>query len=68
MVDWKLQKMNMWTRREWNQIQRLLLHSDYNTSIAKDFVYFGAGKTDPIPDFIKMKKPQFWEYDIGSEN
>ena len=50
---WKLQKMNIWTGREWNQIQGLLLHSDYNIGTIKDFVYFGAQKTDSIPDFIK---------------
>ena len=60
--------MNIWTGREWNQIQGLLLHSNYNTGTIKDFVYCGAEKTDPIPDFIKMKEPTFWEYDIGKKN
>ena len=60
--------MNIWTGREWNQIQGLLLHSDYNTGSVKDYVYCGAEKTDSIPDFIKRKEPPFWEYDTGSEN
>ena len=59
--------MNIWTGREWNQIQGLLLHSNYNTGIVKDFVYYGAEKTNPIPDFIKMKEPAFWEYDTGKK-
>ena len=68
MVDWKVQKMNIWTGREWNQIQGLLLHSDCNTRTIKYFVYCGAEKTDSIPDFIKMKEPAFWEYDTGRKN
>ena len=67
VIDWKVQKMNIWTGREWNQIQGLLLHSNYNTGTVKDFVYCGAEKTDPIPDFIKMKEPAFWEYDTGKK-
>ena len=54
--------------REWNQIQGLLLHSDYNTGTIKNFVYCGVEKTDAIPDFIKMKEPAFWEYDTRSKN
>ena len=68
VVDWKLQEMNIWTRREWTQIQGLLLHSSYNTGTVKDFVYCGAEKTDSIPDFLKMKKLQFCEYETGSKN
>ena len=60
--------MNIWTGREWNQIQGLLLHSNYSTGTVKDFVYCGAEKTDSIPDFIKMKEPTFWEYDTGKKN
>ena len=60
--------MNIWIGREWNQIQGLLLHSNYNTGTIKDFVYCGAEKTDPIPDFIKMKEPIFWEYDTRKKN
>ena len=60
--------MNIWTGHEWNQIQELLLHSNYNTGTVKDFVYCGAEKTDPIPDFIKMKEPALWEYDTGKKN
>ena len=60
--------MNIWTGREWNQIQGLLLHSEYNTGTVKDFVYCGVEKTDSIPDFIKMKEPAFWEYDTGKKN
>ena len=67
VIDWKLQKMNIWTGREWNQIQGLLLHSEYNTGTVKDFVYCGVEKTDSIPDFIKMKEPAFWEYDTGKK-
>ena len=44
------------------------MHSDYNIGIIKEFIYCGAEKTDSMPDFIKMKKPQFWEYDTGSKN
>ena len=44
------------------------MHSDYNTGTVKDFVYCGAEKTESIPDFIKMKEPQFWEYATGSKN
>ena len=44
-----------------------MLHSNYNTGIVKDFVYCGAEKTDPIPDFIKLKEPVFWEYDTGKK-
>ena len=68
MIDWKLQKMNIWIGREWNQIQGLLLHSNYNTGTVKYFIYCGAEKTDSIPDFIKMKEPAFWEYDTGKKN
>ena len=68
VVDWKLQKMNIWIGREWNQIQGLLVHSDYNTGTVKDFVCCGAEKTDAIPDIIKMKEPAFWEYDTRSKN
>ena len=60
--------MNIWIGREWNQIQGLLLRSDYNTRSVKDFVYYGAEKTEKIPDFIKMKEPQFWEYDTRLKN
>ena len=65
VIDWTSQKMNIWTGREWNQIQGLLLQSEYNTGTVKDFVYCGVEKTDPIPDFIKMKEPTFWDYDTG---
>ena len=51
-----------------NQIQGLLLHSNYNTGTVKDFVYCGAEKTDSIPDFIKMKEPALWEYDTGKKD
>ena len=52
--------MNIWTGHEWNQIQGLLLHAEYNTSTTvKDFVYCGVEETDSIPDFIKMKEPAF---------
>ena len=57
--------MNIWTGHEWTQIQGLLLQSEYNTGTVKDFVYCGAEKTDPIPDFIKMKDPTFWDYATG---
>ena len=67
MIDWKLQKMNIWTGCEWNQIQGLLLHSDY-TGTVKDFIYCGEEKTDAIHDLIKMKEPAFWEYDTGKKN
>ena len=60
--------MNIGIAREWNQIQGLLLYSDYNTRTVKDFVYCGAEKTDAIPDFIKMKEPAFWEYNTGKKN
>ena len=43
----------------------MLLQSEYNTGTVKDFVYCGVEKTDTIPDFIKMKEPKFWDYDIG---
>ena len=65
VIDWTSQKMNIWTGREWNQIQGLLLKSEYNTGTVKDFVYCGVEKTDTIPDFIKMKEPKFWDYDTG---
>ena len=68
VVGRKLQKMNIWTRREYNQIQGLLLHSDYNTGTIKDSVHCCAEKTDSIPDFIRMKEPKFWEYNTGSKN
>ena len=68
MIDWKAQKMYIWIGREWNQIQGLLLHAEYNTSTVKDFVYCGAEKTDSLPDFIKMKEPAFWEYDSWKKN
>ena len=67
VVDWKLQKMNIWTGREWNQTEGIILHSACNTGTIKDFDYCGAEKTDSIPDFIKMKKLQFWEYETGSK-
>ena len=67
VIDWKLQKMNIWIGREWNQIQGLLLHSNYNTGTIKDFAYCGAEKTGAIPDFIKMKEPAFWEYNTGKK-
>ena len=68
MIDWKVQKMNIWIGREWNQIQALLLHSNYNTGTVKDFVYCGVEKADSTPDFIKMKEPAFWEYDTGKNS
>ena len=46
----------------------LLLQSEYNTGTIKDFCYYGAEKTDRIPDFIKMKELAFWEYDAGKTN
>ena len=67
VIDWTSQKMNIWTGREWNQIQGLLLQSEYNTGTVKDFVYCGVEKTDTIPDFIKMKEPKFWDYDTGKK-
>ena len=60
--------MNIWIGREWNQIQGLLLHSEYKMVTAKDFIYCGAEKTDVIPDFTKMKEATFWEYDTGRKN
>ena len=63
VIDWTSQKMNIWIGHEWTQIQGLLLQSEYNTATVQDFVYCGVEKTDPIPDFIKMKEPTFWDYD-----
>ena len=61
----EIAKMNIWIGHEWNQIQGLLLQSEYNTGTVKDFCYCGVEKMDRIPDFIKMKEPDFWEYDAG---
>ena len=63
----ELQKMNIWTGREWNQIKGLLLHSTYNTGTIKDYIYCGIEKTDKIPDFIRMKEPVLGDYDTRSK-
>ena len=60
--------MNMWTGREWNQIQGIMLRSEHNTGTVKDFVSCGVETNEKTPDFIKIKKHKFWEYDTSSTN
>ena len=42
VIDWISQKMNIWTGREWNQIQGLLLQSEYNTGTVKDISFIAV--------------------------
>ena len=40
----------------------MLLHSNNIVGTIKDFVYYDVESKEKIPDFIVMKKPQFWVY------
>ena len=39
-----------------------MLHSENNIGTVKDFVHHDVDLKTEIPDFIVMKKPQFWMY------
>ena len=39
-----------------------MLHSENNIGTVKDFVHYDVDSKKKIPDFIVMKKPQFWMY------
>ena len=56
------QIMHIWTGKEWSKVQGVLLHSKNNIGTVKDFVYYDVDSKEKIPDFIVMKKPQFWMY------
>ena len=58
----KKQVMHMWTGKEWSEVQGVLLHSENNIGTVKDFVHYDVDSKKKIPDFIVMKKPQFWMY------
>ena len=47
----------------------MLLDSVHKLGTVKDFIYGGvSGNEGQLPDFIVVKVPQFWEYDIGNQN
>ena len=54
--------MHIWIGKEWSKVQGVLLHSKNNNGTVKDFVYYDVDSKEKIPDFIVMKKPQFWMY------
>ena len=62
VIDWREQKMHIWTGKEWSQVQGMLLDSKNNTGTVKDFVYYSVDSEKQIPDFTVMKDPQFWVY------
>ena len=41
------------------------MHSKNNIGIVKDIVHYDVDSRSQIPDFIVMKKPQFWMYHIA---
>ena len=62
VINWKEHIMHLWTGKEWSKVQGVLLHSKHNIGTIKDFVYYDVDSKGEIPDFIVMKKPQFWMY------
>ena len=64
VVNWKEQIMHIWTGKEWSNVQGVLLHSENNIGTVKDFVHYDVDSKEKIPDFIVMKKPQFWVTEI----
>ena len=62
VINWKEQIMHMWTGKEWNEVQGVFLHSKNNIGTVKDIVHYDVDSKSQIPDFIVMKKPQFWMY------
>ena len=65
VIDWKQQVMHIWTGKELSKVQGVLLHSKKNIGTVKDFVYYDVDSREKIPDFIVMKKPQFWTYNTA---
>ena len=59
VIDWREQKMHIWTGTEWRQVQGMLLDSKNNTGTVKDFVSYGVDSEKQIPDFTVMKDPKF---------
>ena len=65
VINWKEQMMHIWTEKEWSEIQGILLHSNNIIGTVKDFVYYDVDSREKIPDFIVMRKPQFWMYNTA---
>ena len=62
VINWKEQIMHIWTGKEWSKVSGVLLHSNDSIGTVKDFVYYDVDSKEKIPDFMVMKKPQFWMY------
>ena len=54
--------MHIWTGKEWSEIRGTLFHANNIVGTLKDFVYYDVDSKEKIPDFIVMRKPQFWVY------
>ena len=68
VIDWREEKMHIWTGTEWSQVQGMLLDSKNNIGTIKDFVYYSVDSEKQIPDFTVMKDPQFWVYHTDATN
>ena len=62
VINWKEQIMHIWIGQEWSEIKGTLLHANKIIGTVKDFVYYDVDSKEKIPDFIVMRKPQFWVY------